>query len=346
MLAGFPAGVDLFMVLSGFCLFWPLCIKPGSVTGWSWKTYARRRIHRIVPPYYAAIVYCTLLPIVLVGVYRLLHQPAHWQPLPSLWQYAAHLLFIHTLFSATWGGIQGAFWSLGLEAQFYVAFPLVVLAYRKYGIRVAAGMTLISIVYRCIAGIMTAHSPWLMQFLPTVFFLGRWMQFAAGMTAAWVVARAVRDDMFYSARLGLGMLAAGLLLYGTALSVMPAWLTLFPVRDLLLAASFALALVAVCASKTPLNLLFENKVVVWLGTISYSIFLIHQNTIFYVSELLKKVLHLGGPARFLVLETVGFAVIVGVAFVFFKLFEAPFMNRVPSFQWKFSKLKKENRIAL
>lgn len=344
--AGFPAGVDLFMVLSGFCLFWPVCIKPASVADWSWQDYARRRIHRIVPPYYAAIVYCTLLPIVLVFVYRLLHQPAKWQHLPSVWQYVTHLLFLHTLFADTWGGIQGAFWSLGLEAQFYVAFPLVILAYRKYGIKVAAGMTLISVIYRVIVGVLTAHSPWIMQFLPSVFFLGRWMQFAAGMTAAWIVARTIRTDTPYSARIGSVMLAAGLAVYAVALANMPKSLTFLPVRDLLLAAAFAGTLVALCGSLTPLKKPFESEGLVWLGTISYSIFLIHQNTIFYVSELLKKVLHLAGPARFLALDTFGFAFIVGIAFLFFKLFEAPFMSRVPKSPWKFARSGKESRIAL
>src|SRR5437870_10025587 len=48
------AGVPLFMALSGFCLFWPLCKSAESLTSWDWKDYARRRMRRIVPPYYAA----------------------------------------------------------------------------------------------------------------------------------------------------------------------------------------------------------------------------------------------------------------------------------------------------
>lgn len=139
---------------------------------------------------------------------------------------------------------------------------------------------------------------------------------------------------------------AGLVVYAVALADMPKPLAFLPVRDLLLAVAFAGALVALCGSLTPLKRPFESRGAVWLGTISYSTFLIHQNTSFYVSELLKKVLHLAGPARFLVLDTFGFAFIVGLAFLFFKLFEAPFMNRAPQSQWKFAKSEKESRIAL
>ena len=61
-----PSGVDLFMVLSGLCLFWPVVSSSESGVDWDWRLYFRRRAYRILPAYYAAIGYAILLPLVLL----------------------------------------------------------------------------------------------------------------------------------------------------------------------------------------------------------------------------------------------------------------------------------------
>jgi peptidoglycan/LPS O-acetylase OafA/YrhL len=323
LINSFTSGVDLFMVLSGFCLFWPIAKSPESARTWSSKVFAWRRIRRIVPSYYAAIIYVTLLPIVLVVVYRMLGQPAKWQTPADISQYVTHLLFIHTLFPSTWDGIQGAFWSLGLEAQFYAAFPFVVWGFRRFGIKVIWMLCAISILYRVCASQMTSDLPWNARFVASIFFLGRWMQFAAGMAAAWVVARGL-PAKWCGSLAGTGMLLVAFVLYGVALPYDKMWS--LPVGDLAHATSFAVAIIAVCATKCPARFLFTNRLMQWLGLISYSVFLIHQNTAFYLGELLKKVLHLSGPARFAVLGTCGLALIVGLSAFFYRFFEHPFLN--------------------
>ncbi len=328
LLGSFPTGVDLFMVLSGFCLFWPLVKSPKRLESWSTISYLKRRFHRIAPPYYAAIIFVSLLPNALVIVYRLAGRPGNWQVFPSAWQFISHFLFIHTLFLRTWTGIEGAFWSLGLEMQFYIAFPLVVFCYRKYGVRVMVGMVLISIVYRALAAYETRGVSGDLPYLVTIFFLGRWMQFAAGMSAAWIVARYVSHGKTLSAGIGSAMLLAAVAGYLFAVSGVAniRAFALLPITDLLVAAAFGAAIVALCASSSPVRKLFENRVITWLGYISYSVFLIHQNTVYYIGEFFKKVHPVSGPVRFAILETVGFVIIVGISTVFFKVCEAPFVN--------------------
>ena len=63
-----PAGVDVFMVLSGFCLFWPLTRNPSA---FDWKQYAVKRARRILPAYYGAMAYAILVPVLLVFIVRL-----------------------------------------------------------------------------------------------------------------------------------------------------------------------------------------------------------------------------------------------------------------------------------
>ena len=329
-----PSAVDLFMALSGFCLFLPLCKSSEALNKWHWKNYAFRRFRRIAPPYYAAIVYVTLMPFALTALFHLLHKKANWQPLPSLWQFVAHITFTHTLFVSTFGSICGAFWSVGLEAQFYAVFPLVVLGFRRFGLRFIFAMIGISLLYRILVSIalpqiLPAQDTTqfdLRYFLPTVFFLGRWMQFAAGMLAAYAVAHYRKNGIKRSGRAGSVAFMIALIFYTIAvMSNFPLsrWL---PLRDLLLAASYMLLLTAVSVSETPLRRLFNNKIMVRLAFFSYSIFLLHQTTAYYFSELMKKILHLPGETRFYLLLTIGFLLIVGISYGFFLIFERPFLS--------------------
>jgi peptidoglycan/LPS O-acetylase OafA/YrhL len=325
----FSAGVDLFMVLSGFCLFYPIAKTPGAtLDSWSANAYFKRRIRRIVPPYYAAIGYATILPLFLVIVWRILGQPAKWQTPPDLWQYLTHAFFIHTLFLGTWDGIQGVFWSLGLEAQFYLVFPLVVFGYRRFGIRVAWAMIALSVLYRVGVSALVHNSDWHVSFLFSITFLGRWMQFAAGMLAARTVVGRVTDRRLISSTAATFLFLAAVTIYTVAVLDPVQRVGILPLRDLLLAAAFAIAIVTLCAGRTPIRAAFECRPVAWLGLISYSVFLIHQNTIYYVGEAFRRV-HIGDAARFALFMTLGFALILGVSGLFFRLFEAPFLRKSP-----------------
>ena len=326
----FPSGVDLFMVLSGFCLFLPLCKSDEAVQKWHWKSYAVRRFRRIAPPYYAAIVYTVLLPFALKAFFRLFHQNTNWQSAPSLWQFVTHLTFTHTLFLSTWSGISGSFWSLGLEAQFYAVFPLVVLGYKRYGLRFLAAMIGISVIYRVAANLVlpqtVAFEADKRPFLLSIFFLGRWMQFAAGMLAAYFVANYRKNALTWSARQGAAAILTALLVYVLAVSNFVGSAALFPLRDILLAVAYMLLLTTVSISETPLRRCFNNKIIVRFAFISYSVFLLHQTTAWYISEFMKHLLHIPGEARFYLLITIGFLLVIGISYGFFLIFERPFLS--------------------
>ena len=134
------------MVLSGFCLFLPLCKSEEALAKFQWKNFYKRRARRIVPPYYAGLAFAALLPSALVLFFRLLHLKANWQPFPgSPYGYFAHLFFLQTLSTRSFGQINSSLWSMGLEAQFYLMFPLVVLGFRRLNLRFIALMIGISI---------------------------------------------------------------------------------------------------------------------------------------------------------------------------------------------------------
>ena len=318
-------GVDLFMVLSGFCLFLPLCKSEQALARFHWKNFYQRRARRIIPPYYAGLLFATLTPFALALFFRLLHMKAHWQPLPGTpYAYFAHIFFIQTLSTRSFGQINASLWSMGLEAQFYVMFPLVIFCFRRIGLRVIALMVGISIVYNLFMVTYTAGMTGREANLYFIFFLGRWMQFAAGMLAAWIVAHHRRQDKWRDAKWGTVGLFIALATYTFAASVdFPPYLGWL--NPALLAFTFGLALVSVCVTRSPLGWLFSNRLMEKLGFISYSIFLIHWPVIYYFGGLLER-LHLRGNPLFYALFPGGLALTVGFALVFFRLFEKPFLN--------------------
>ncbi len=112
------AGVDLFFVLSGFLITGILLDARGS-SGY-FRAFYLRRVLRIFPLYYA---YLAVLFWVVPRLAPHLDVKAGSQG--WLWTYLGNVLF------AREGGFHaspytGHFWSLAVEEQFYLAWPLVV----------------------------------------------------------------------------------------------------------------------------------------------------------------------------------------------------------------------------
>jgi peptidoglycan/LPS O-acetylase OafA/YrhL len=129
------AAVEMFFVMSAFLLWRPFTAAAQNAAGdESVRAYALRRVARIVPGYWAALV------------------------LIALWQATPHVLSAHTggryfvftqnLHSATALGGIGPAWTLAVEAQFYVLLGVLALARRRGGRTVRFDLVL--------AGVMAA----------------------------------------------------------------------------------------------------------------------------------------------------------------------------------------------
>jgi len=110
-------GVTLFFVLSGFLLFMPYAKALLSEKA-NWplaRSFYLRRAFRIIPAYYV----CLFLLIFLSHTEYL--QPAHWADL------GLFLAFFMESGPSTYQKINGPFWTLGVEWQFYMLLPLLAL---------------------------------------------------------------------------------------------------------------------------------------------------------------------------------------------------------------------------
>ncbi|MEM9882380.1 MAG: acyltransferase [Planctomycetota bacterium] len=317
------AGVDLFMVISGFCLFYPLVRRPGGLAGFEARRFYLKRFWRLSPAYYAAIVFVVLQPVALVLLYRALGRDADWQPLPDLWQWVTHLTYTHSLFPSTWGGINPSFWAIGLFAQLYLVFPLVVAAVRRWGLLGTLGaMAGLSIAYDLVAQPLVAGAGFETQMVVQTFFVGYWIQFAAGMAAAWVVAND-RIRVHAAAAAALLVLAVGVY---AAWSLLPGdWPSRS--RHAALAASFGPLIVGLAYATPPVRWCFANRAVSRLAVVSFTVYLIHQPTLWYFSEFCRKELALTGGPLLVAIFTGGLAATLVTATAFYFVAERPFYRR-------------------
>jgi peptidoglycan/LPS O-acetylase OafA/YrhL len=114
-------GVDLFFVLSGFLITRILCDTRGLPS--YFRAFYARRFLRIFPLYYLAVALALFAPPLLFGAgagRALLHEHQGW-----FWLYGVNYLVAREGWAAA-GGLEH-FWSLAVEEQFYLVWPLVVL---------------------------------------------------------------------------------------------------------------------------------------------------------------------------------------------------------------------------
>lgn len=173
--------VDVFIVLSGFCLTLPLALRDrfGSYT-----VYLARRSVRIVLPYYAACALSLLLISLWIGA----RSGTHWDMSVPVTGFGllTHLLLIHQWWASTNAQIDHPLWSIGVEYQIYFLLPLLLWACRRWG---ALGSSAVVALLAFVAWRVTMRTgfPNPSAWGASIYYVGL---FAFGVAAAWLSARA------------------------------------------------------------------------------------------------------------------------------------------------------------
>jgi peptidoglycan/LPS O-acetylase OafA/YrhL len=323
-----PVGVDISIVLSGFFLFLPVASAPERFSVWS---FMRRRFRRIVPAYYASMVFIVLFPEALVVLWRLIGLQAQWQPIPGPSQWLTHLTFTHTLSPSTWAGINGSYWSLALEAQFYVTMPLVVLAYRRFGISGLAIPGLVSAMWNTalILTSPTRDSSHIAHFLLQANVLGRWLQFLGGSVAAYLLIRLRKKSQTpITRRVAATLCALGASLICLQVIIIHFHAT-FPFQFMITTFGVGTLLIGATTGHEGRPILARRLLTIrplqLLATISYSVYLLHQPVEYYFAQILVRAGVQGLPLWGWQLSA-GIVPVLLVAYASFRLFEKPFTH--------------------
>lgn len=281
-------GVVLFNTITGFVLTLPLALKGGGLD-MTLGEFFRRRFGRICPQYYMALVVWSAVALFTATAAG-----------PPLWRcFAEHALFVHTLDPGCFFSIVPALWWMGLVAQFYLFFPLLLRFFNKA--RPFRALCVIMAV--CFGGwglldVLADRFPdgpyGLVSYMIYFNLPARLPEFALGMFLAfrYVAARKADEEAMAQGYPGRDELPHPASLALAGVTVLAVTLTVV-VKDGL-AAPLAHFLVCLCTlsfcgmlyALPGIDRLGESRVVARLAAASYSFYLIHQPLVGYAATFL------------------------------------------------------------
>lgn len=281
---GGQTGVSLFFVLSAFLLSLPFLAESAGGTRVERWRYFERRALRILPLYWAAVVATSVV---------LAHRPR------DLLRGVPYLFFLQAFpcLNVTLVPLNGVWWSLATEVQFYLLLPLLPWCLRRPWRLIVVLLTYSALYALFAAG--TLHAPSIgAQLALSHSLFGRAPLFVIGIAAAWVyrtygdqlqrrdsVARlrraGVADSALIAVLLGLGYLLRRVVFVGYwgMEFAAPAW-------HVLEGALWATVLLLLLLAPLHLKSVLSNRFLELIGRLSYSIYLVHVPLLYWSLRLL------------------------------------------------------------
>lgn len=317
--AGFPGfsggfiGVDVFFVISGF-LITGILLKEHEAKAYSTIAFYERRARRLLP--------ALLTVLAITSLFAFIVMPPHELLLYGKSLFATLAISANTYFQLTlnYFSIHAEelpllhMWSLSVEEQFYVIYPLILsVIFFRFGVMSSAFIT----------GLLLLASFASMLFFMSINEVS--MGFYSLPTRAWemlsgallahvchVIPRHKKVDEILSA-LGVGLIIYAITNF-EATSSFPNSDTLIPVAGTLLILGFT------HSSTLTAKYFLCAKPMMWIGLISYSLYLWHQ-PIFAFARI-TSTSHVT-PVQFVVASLLSLA----LAFLTYRYVEAPFRNK-------------------
>jgi peptidoglycan/LPS O-acetylase OafA/YrhL len=300
------AGVDLFFALSAFLITSILLREIEETGSISLRHFYVRRILRIWPLYF-----------LVVGLGVVLAHTAGNQRLP--WYYVAgYVLFVGNWVHAVFGrpeSVISPLWTVSIEEQFYLVWPVVMKLLKRRGMIVAAVVTFLLATVSRVVFMLSGQSGGFIYYGSTA----RCDSLALGILLA-----------LFAGRLpGLNRVARGLILVaGLATWIAAAaWLNEQPgpvdmrmVSGRLLVSLAAGAILYACLHTR--SRLLCGRWVVSLGKISYGLYLLHLTGIF----IMLRIFHPIWGWQLLAVKFMGLGMTVVLALVSYRWIESPFLR--------------------
>jgi peptidoglycan/LPS O-acetylase OafA/YrhL len=266
-LRGGFVGVDVFFVISGFLITGLLARQLQRDTRIDFAAFYARRVRRLLPAFavmiaLVALATCALLP---TGDWPFQARAAAWA---SLW--ASNIFFARAdvdYFGAQReDGVLLHTWSLGVEEQFYLLWPLLLLGFwRAFGARSVWAVAAVALA-GFVAGVIATRTAPIDAYYLLPF---RLWQLAAGATAWYALSRRVPRGAGGVALAGGGGVAIAAVALSPAVAYPGVW-ALLPTLG-----AVALIVAGSAVRTTWIRRVLESAPLVWTGRVSYSWYLWH-----------------------------------------------------------------------
>jgi peptidoglycan/LPS O-acetylase OafA/YrhL len=301
--------VVVFIVLSGFSL----ALSPAR-HGWRLdgiSRFARRRARRILPAYWAALAFS------LAVAWLVVRPPG--QGVPHAKSVVVDGLLVQNLVIVPTP--NRSFWTMAVEAQLYIALPLLLLLVRRWGaVFMVATVTLVVAAVGVVGPHVSRLDTFVVQSPPDLAAL-----FAVGVMTAGIVGAGTARRAWPWAWLAVAAALPVLLFIWWEGSV---WTLrhLFWV-DLTLGPAVACLLAALATGHAArLQRLLDTRPIRSLGTSSYSLYLTHGPIVVLVSEKIVAGRVRQGVPAFLVSLALAVPLTIVFARAFASVFELPFQR--------------------
>lgn len=265
-------GVDVFFVISGY-LITSIVYEDVRNHRFSFLAFYERRIRRIFPALFAVILVTLALAFLLLLPKDL---KMYCQSLVAATLFTSNLLFWMTGGYFDWAAEMKPLlhtWSLSIEEQFYIFYPILLLLVSRYTPRwsrvILAGIALVSLLL---------SEYYLHGQSPAVFYLlhfRAWELLTGGLLAVGALpapkSQSLREALAF---FGLGLIVYSVLIF-TDQTIFPGAKALFPCLGA------ALVIYAGKNGHSLIGKLLSLKILVWVGLISYSLYLWHWRLIVF-----------------------------------------------------------------
>ena len=307
--------VVVFIVLSGFSL----ALSPAR-HGWRLdgvSRFAYRRARRILPAYWAALAFSLAVAWLVL--------PPPGQGMPGSKSILVNGLLVQNIALAP--SPNRSFWSMAVEAQLYLFFPLLLLMVRRFGaVVMVATVTLVVAAVGIVGPHVGKLDTFVVQSPPDLAAL-----FALGILTAGIVGASRARREWPWAWLAL---AAATPVFATIWWQGSVWTLghLFWV-DLALGPAVACLLAGLASGRpAPLLRVLDSRPIRTLGLSSYSLYLVHGPIVIVVYEKFVSPRFHHGALSFLVTVVLVVPLTIAFARLFAAVFETPFQRR-RSWSW-------------
>lgn len=308
-------GVDVFFIISGY-LITTIIAADLEHGNFSIIKFYERRARRILPALMLTtalalpFAWCWLLPRdldefarSLVAVYLFCSNLFFWRSSNYFDSASDMKPLLHT-------------WSLSVEEQYYVFFPLMLMVLWRLGRRRLTALLVLGALASLAAAQWAALAkPGAAFYLPLTraweLLLGGLVAFHLARPDRWQPGRAIREA---AAWIGLGLIAYAVITYDK--------MTPFPGVYALAPTVGACLIILYATSQTVAGRLLGSRIPVSIGLISYSLYLIHQPVFAFARHRIPE-----GPSMGLMLALA--AACLPVAYGMWRFVEAPFRTPQP-----------------
>jgi peptidoglycan/LPS O-acetylase OafA/YrhL len=304
----FSLGVPLFFIISAFSLAYGYSERlgrPGAV-----QTYAIRRFFRIAPLFYFMLAAWSVYRVAVGG------------SLFSSGEYLSNITFTFGLSPEYYASVVPAGWSIGVEMLFYVLFPVLVKYFNSLhrGFVAICLVMLFSFVFNKVVSSYIYND----NFFIWMNFFTNLPYFCFGLIAyhCYMKLESAGNPRAWSRILLLsGVCAVAIMVF---LGPMPNEHSNQPLSPLFVGGwGLAFGLIVISQALKP-HPAITNRLTIFLGTISFSLYLVHP-LVLYVSPVQRAIefMSIGPDIKMLLAWLFGFVAIVPLAWLTYRAIEVP-----------------------